>query len=131
MGDFGLWVAQEEAHKFHTCVATCADDGGNADQPCEENKTRNQAASAVTQLTVFFSRLWKLLLRLHLAPALLLVVISLGEAYIVSRVGGVTARFYSVFVDRRKDELAAVLGLSAALYVASSVLSATQVGVMG
>jgi MFS family permease len=73
---------------------------------------------------LFLRRLWALLCLARAAPAFILLVVSVAEAAITSKVGAVASQFYKLFVDDNRDELAHIMLWSAGLYAGSAVFYA-------
>lgn len=69
---------------------------------------------------LFIRRLWRLLSLSKASGALLLALLSILEAYIMSSVGTVSGRFYSIFIDGQQSQLAQTMLWSAGLYAASA-----------
>jgi hypothetical protein len=74
----------------------------------------------------FGRRVWRLLLLLRAWPALALLPLAAAEAWVVSRVGQISGRFYQIFVDGRQDALAAALLSSGGLYAAAAAFFAAK-----
>ena len=72
----------------------------------------------------FTRRAVRLLLLAGPLPALWLPLLAAADAAVGARAGAVAGRFYQIFVDGRRDDLAPALLLGASLYAAAAALTA-------
>ena len=73
---------------------------------------------------LFLKRLWTLLCLARAYPALILVLASVAEAAITSKVGAVASQFYKLFVDDKPEDLVHIMTWSAGLYAGSAIFYA-------
>lgn len=89
---------------------------------------RVPAAEAPVDLGwLFICRLGHILLAVNAAPALSLLILSVAEAIIISKIGTISGMFYEVFVDARRDQVLHLMLWSAGCYTATAVFYAVKV----
>eukprot|EP01025_Chloroclados_australasicus_P028012 TRINITY_DN2771_c0_g4_i1.p1 TRINITY_DN2771_c0_g4~~TRINITY_DN2771_c0_g4_i1.p1 ORF type:complete len:820 (+),score=47.07 TRINITY_DN2771_c0_g4_i1:97-2556(+) len=88
-------------------------------------KRNKENVSKVDLGITFLRRLWRVLVQLRAYSIVLVGLLSLGEAYFISKVGAIQGQFYELYLRGDKQAFGRAVGMTIIIYAGAVVCSST------